>query len=45
MKKDLYTNWGIQAITLYDRPLQIKVKDLDRDLFLKKYNQNKVESN
>jgi hypothetical protein len=39
MKKDLKQNWGIEATSLYDRPLESKLKkQIDADSFFKKYN-------
>jgi hypothetical protein len=45
MKIDLENNWGIAATTLYDRPLRSDIKILDRDVFLRKYNERKVDKN
>lgn len=41
MKQDLKNNWGINAITLYDRPLkQASPKlSINKDVFLNKYNE------
>jgi hypothetical protein len=43
MRLDLKNNWDINAVTLYDRPVQKVNQSVDRDLFLKKYNQKAVE--
>jgi hypothetical protein len=37
MKKDLQSNWGINAITLYDRPRRKEKLNVDKNKFLKKY--------
>lgn len=39
MRKDLQINWGINAITLYDRPRQKEKLNVDKNKFLKKYQQ------
>jgi len=42
MRLDLKNNWEINAVTLYDRPVKKIKPNVDRDLFLKKYNQRPV---
>lgn len=37
MKEDLKQNWGIEAITLYDRPLKKSSAFINREVFFKKY--------
>lgn len=39
MRKDLQTNWGINAITLYDRPRQKEKLNVAKNKFLRKYQQ------
>lgn len=45
MKADLKKNWNIDAITLYDRPVEKEKLTINKDLFLKKYNQRPIEKN
>lgn len=45
MKNDLKNNWKIDAITLYDRPLEKEQLTVNKNLFLKKYNQRPIEEN
>lgn len=43
MRKDLKENWGIDAITLYDRPLEKEQLTVVKNLFLEKYQQRPIE--
>lgn len=47
MKEDLKANWSINAITMYDRPIKqhLLSQKISKDIFLKKYNQKKIENN
>lgn len=42
MKNDLKQNWGIEATTLYDRPLQKEQLNVNKNLFLEKYKQRPI---
>lgn len=43
MRKDLKENWGIDAVTLYDRPLEKEQLTVVKNLFLEKYQQRPIE--
>jgi beta-1,4-mannosyltransferase len=45
MKKDLKNNWNIDAITLYDRPLEKEQLTVNKNLFLEKYQLRPIEKN
>jgi hypothetical protein len=43
MKLDLKNNWNIDAVTMYDRPVRQVAQTANKDAFLEKYNQRKIE--
>ena len=45
MRKDLRENWDIEATTLYDRPVKSRKQKIDKNDFLLKYGQRKIEEN
>lgn len=42
MKNDLKDSWNIEAVTLYDRPLEKEQLKVNKNLFLQKYNQKPI---
>ena len=42
MKEDLATNWGVYAVTLYDRPVRKAKTGIDKQKFLSKYGQRPI---
>ena len=39
MKLDLKNSWDIEAVVLYDRPAKKVAQPVDKNSFLKKYNE------